>query len=106
MKTIIGKFVDIAVLSSFIIGSVYSIPFLLNASLFVYWFVAIMIFFVLVFNDDNELFKDTDDFYWYGFVFSIFTDIILAGFGHFVLAGISMFVDIVYYGRRYQYFRK
>ena len=94
---------DIIIYVLFVVGSIHSITWMLNISLFLYWVLAICIILVLFMNDD-DIFKYDTGFSWFSVVKWLIHTLTVVGFGHFVLGSILFVCGGINMARTYRYF--
>jgi hypothetical protein len=105
MKTISFKIIDIIIFLMFIVSNIYSITWMLNITLFIYWVLTICLILSL-FVEDEQLFKYADDFTSFSVVLFACFILVLIGFGYFVLGSISFVCGVIYLTRKYNYFKQ
>ena len=103
MNILIQRLIDTIVLSLLIIGNVYSITWMLNISLFLYWIIAVCLIIVL-FMDDNDVFKYNTRFTWFPVFMWLISTFVMVGFGYFVLGSIYFVCGSIQFTRHYKYF--
>jgi hypothetical protein len=105
MKAISFIFIDIITFLMFIVSNIYSITWMLNITLFIYWVLVICLILSL-FVEDEQLFKYVDDFTPFSVVLFACFILVLIGFGYFVLGSISFVCGVIYLTRKYNYFKQ